>query len=75
MRFVGERSYSLYLVQGIAGGAVALVGTFGARLAVALVLAHVLYRLVELPMITVGQKVLARRNARPPVETEALRVP
>ncbi|MEO6086523.1 MAG: acyltransferase [Umezawaea sp.] len=80
MRFVGERSYSLYLVQGIAGGAVALVGTFGGArpvvvLAVALVLAHVLYRLVELPMITVGQKVLARRNVRPAVETEILRVP
>lgn len=80
MRFVGERSYSLYLVQGIAGGAVALVGTFGGArpvvvLAVALVLAHVLYRVVELPMIAVGRRVVARRDVQPTVETESLRVP
>ncbi|WNV87715.1 acyltransferase [Umezawaea sp. Da 62-37] len=70
MRFVGDRSYSLYLVQGIAGGAVALVGSFGDAhplvvLAVALVMAHVLHRVVELPMIAVGRRVVARRGARP----------
>ncbi len=77
--FVGERSYSLYLVQGIAGGAVALVGSFGVAhpvvvLAVALAMAHVLHRAVELPMIAVGRRVVARRNARPAVVLP-LRVP
>ncbi|HWO61728.1 MAG TPA: acyltransferase [Umezawaea sp.] len=67
LRFVGERSYSLYLVQGIAGSAVALVGSFGGArpvvvLAVALAFAHVLHRLVELPMIAVGRRVVARRR-------------
>jgi peptidoglycan/LPS O-acetylase OafA/YrhL len=79
LRFVGERSYSLYLVQGIAGGAVALVGTFGGArpvvvFVVALALADVLYRLVELPMIAVGRKVVARRNAVP-ATVRPLRVP
>ncbi|MCS7477538.1 acyltransferase family protein [Umezawaea endophytica] len=71
LRFVGERSYSLYLVQGVAGGAVALVGSFGGArpvvvLLVALGLAHVLHRAVELPMIAVGRRVVARRNSVSP---------
>jgi peptidoglycan/LPS O-acetylase OafA/YrhL len=69
LRFVGERSYSLYLVQNVAGAAVALAGPpAGARpvvvLAVALVMAHVLHRLVELPMIAIGRGVVARRKAK-----------
>ncbi|MFD9739710.1 acyltransferase family protein [Umezawaea sp. NPDC059074] len=79
MRFVGERSYSLYLVQGIAGGAVALVGTFGGArpvvvFAVALLLADVLHRLVELPMIALGRRVVARRTTVP-ATVQPLRVP
>ena len=71
LRFVGERSYSLYLVQGVAGSAVALVGSFGGArpvvvLAVALVFAHVLHRVVELPMIAVGRRVVARRRSVSP---------
>lgn len=69
MVFVGERSYSLYLVQNIAGLAVAgVVATGFAHMvlvyAVALVMAHALYRLVEQPMIAVGRRVVQRRRDR-----------
>jgi peptidoglycan/LPS O-acetylase OafA/YrhL len=71
--FVGERSYSMYLVQSIAAhAAVGLLpalgrhgtGIFVAAVVVALVLADVLYRWVELPMIKVGRE-LAARVSRP----------
>jgi peptidoglycan/LPS O-acetylase OafA/YrhL len=73
MRFIGERSYSLYLFQQVA--AVALAGTlpqFGAHRTltaiavtiVGLLAADLLYRWVELPMIEVGRKLIARRQGR-----------
>lgn len=73
MRFVGERSYSLYLVQGIAGTVVMLsVPAFGAHRTatgvavtiVSLLMADLLFRWVEQPMIAFGRKVVSRPNAR-----------
>lgn len=73
MRFVGERSYSLYLLQGIGTAIVAVTFprlsghatlTVIAVTIVSLALADMLYRWVEVPMIDVGRKVVARRNAR-----------
>jgi peptidoglycan/LPS O-acetylase OafA/YrhL len=74
--FVGARSYSLYLVQGIAA---VLVGYLvfhgylpqlrglpmvGAVALVGLGLAHVLYHLVELPNIRYGRSLIERRRTR-----------
>ncbi|MFD5827971.1 acyltransferase family protein [Lentzea sp. NPDC060358] len=71
MQFVGERSYSLYLVQTIAA---TIVWFFWPRLAglgqavvvtaAGLVLASVLYKAVEIPMINLGRRVIARQRAR-----------
>lgn len=81
--FVGERSYSLYLLQVLAGAAVLwlvkvgndLLGTgfvlnYGNTRAllvaiVSLVLADVLYRLVEQPFIRLGRRIVAARKAAP----------
>lgn len=73
MRFVGERSYALYLVQQLVAAVVAAaIPQFGPHrtlTAVAvtlagLVVADVLYRWVELPMIEVGRKIVNRRARR-----------
>jgi peptidoglycan/LPS O-acetylase OafA/YrhL len=78
MRFIGERSYSLYLMQAVV--AVALAGaipqfaphrtlTAVAVTIVGLMAADLLYRWVELPMIDVGRRIIVRRRAKqaPPV--------
>ncbi|UWP87739.1 acyltransferase family protein [Dactylosporangium fulvum] len=80
--FIGERSYSLYLVQVLAGAAVLwlvevgnqLLGTgfvlnYGNTRAilvaiVSLVMADVLYRLVEQPCIKLGRRIVAWRRSR-----------
>jgi peptidoglycan/LPS O-acetylase OafA/YrhL len=71
MRFVGERSYSLYLVQGIVGWALLKVVTLNgghklfllATLA-SLLVADVLYRVVEQPFIRLGRVVVAARSGQ-----------
>ncbi|WIY02386.1 acyltransferase [Amycolatopsis mongoliensis] len=83
MRFIGERSYSLYLMQGVI--AVALAGaipqfaphrtlTAVAVTFVGLLAADLLYRWVEIPMIDVGRRIIARRRAKKtePAEEVAL---
>ncbi|MFI6785234.1 acyltransferase family protein [Micromonospora sp. NPDC050276] len=71
--FVGERSYSLYLIQAIASRATAgLMPAIGHRTTlffvattlVALLAADLMYRWVELPMIEVGRR-LAAQVSRP----------
>ncbi|MEV4053796.1 acyltransferase [Amycolatopsis sp. NPDC049688] len=73
MRFVGERSYSLYLMQGVV--ALALAGaipqfaphrtlTAVAVTVAGLLAADLLYRWVEVPMIDVGRRIIARRRAK-----------
>lgn len=72
MTFVGDRSYSLYLVQGL-GGVVAasVVPRFGgpssltalAVLVTSLLLADLLHRGVEQPFIALGRRWTARRGA------------
>ncbi|MET9227055.1 acyltransferase [Lentzea sp. NPDC003310] len=73
MAFMGERSYSLYLIQEIACFAVIYtIPRFSTpRLAtallvtlVALVMADLLYRWVELPMIELGRRLTKRVQAR-----------
>jgi peptidoglycan/LPS O-acetylase OafA/YrhL len=73
MRFIGERSYSVYLLQGVAASVVALsipqLGVHRTLTAlvvtvVALIVSDVLYRWVEVPMIDVGRKVVAWRKTR-----------
>jgi peptidoglycan/LPS O-acetylase OafA/YrhL len=73
MRFVGERSYSLYLVQAVismaVAGAIPQFATRGTLTAVAvaivaLLAADLLYRWVEVPMIDVGRRIIARRRAK-----------
>ncbi|GLZ35480.1 acyltransferase [Lentzea sp. NBRC 105346] len=71
LQFVGERSYSLYLVQTISATAIALAvpelsGIFQAITvtALGLVLASLLYKTVEVPMISYGRQVIARRRVR-----------
>ncbi|WBB66881.1 acyltransferase [Micromonospora sp. WMMD812] len=69
LAFVGERSYSMYLIQTIAARTAAgLVPAIGHRgtglflgaLVVGLLGADVLYRWIELPMINVGRRLAAR---------------
>ncbi|HEX7307158.1 acyltransferase [Lentzea sp.] len=67
MQFVGERSYSLYLVQTIAATVIwffwprlAGLGQAVVVTALALALASVLYKVVEIPMINLGRRVIAR---------------
>jgi peptidoglycan/LPS O-acetylase OafA/YrhL len=85
--FVGDRSYSLYLVQGVAGTTVLSVAPVlkaspGVRMVavfvVALLAADLIYRWAEKPMIDIGR----RLTARPPASgalahpgMQALKVP
>ncbi|HEY2669961.1 MAG TPA: acyltransferase [Rugosimonospora sp.] len=68
MRFIGARSYSLYLVQSLAAhaaGGLLVVGghsRFVLVAVIALALADVLYRWVELPMIKVGRRFCETRK-------------
>ncbi|MEV6241660.1 acyltransferase [Lentzea sp. NPDC051838] len=73
MKFVGERSYSLYLVQGIAASFMVstfppfrIDRTFTAIMITlaAIGLADLLFRHVEQPMIEVGRKLIARLDRR-----------
>jgi peptidoglycan/LPS O-acetylase OafA/YrhL len=73
MRFIGERSYSVYLLQGVAATVVALsIPQLAAHrtltavvvTVVALLVSDVLYRWVEVPMIEAGRKVVAWRKTR-----------
>ncbi|MET7964525.1 acyltransferase [Micromonospora zamorensis] len=72
--FVGERSYSMYLIQSIAArAAIGLLpalgrgtGVFLGSVVVALIAADVLYRWVELPMIETGRRLAARVTRRGP---------
>ncbi|MGS2617532.1 acyltransferase family protein [Micromonospora sp. LZ34] len=71
LAFVGERSYSLYLVQYLAAATVAGLapsvprGTtfFLATVVVGLLAADLLYRWVELPMIGLGRRLAKGRSA------------
>ncbi|WP_394614614.1 acyltransferase family protein [Lentzea sp. JNUCC 0626] len=85
MKFIGDRSYSIYLVQGAAGVAVgALVpklhtwptlNWIGVGL-VSLAIADLLFRYVEQPLIEVGRAVVNRSEKRAPaVAAEPERVP
>ncbi|MCO1579992.1 acyltransferase [Crossiella sp. SN42] len=75
MAYIGERSYSLYLVQSLAASIVVSLG-FGlegswlatAVTVVALALAAVLYRTVEVPMINLGRRVIAGKPKAEPEE-------
>jgi len=69
MVFLGERSYSIYLWQSIAQGVViailpasAGIGRWLPTAIVAIVLADLCYRWVELPMIRRGRRVTQRRR-------------
>ncbi|HUQ61107.1 acyltransferase [Lentzea sp.] len=69
MQFVGERSYSLYLVQTIAATVIWFfwpdlsgLGQSVVVTALGLALASVLHATVEIPMINVGRWVIARRR-------------
>ncbi|WP_086660726.1 acyltransferase family protein [Lentzea kentuckyensis] len=75
MQFVGERSYSLYLVQTIAATVIwffwpALSGLGQAAVvtALGLALASVLYATVEIPMIGLGRRVITRQRAQAAVK-------
>ncbi|PWK89237.1 peptidoglycan/LPS O-acetylase OafA/YrhL [Lentzea atacamensis] len=70
MQFVGERSYSLYLVQTIAATVIAFfwpalsgIGQSVVVTALGLALASVLYTTVEIPMINLGRRVITRQRA------------
>jgi peptidoglycan/LPS O-acetylase OafA/YrhL len=70
MQFVGERSYSLYLVQTVAATviwffwpALSGLGQSVVVTALGLALASVLYATVEIPMITLGRLVITRQRA------------
>jgi peptidoglycan/LPS O-acetylase OafA/YrhL len=73
LRFVGERSYSLYLIQIVVAvtlaGAIPQLAPHRTLTAVAvtiggLLAADLLYRWVEVPMIDVGRRIIARRRAK-----------
>jgi peptidoglycan/LPS O-acetylase OafA/YrhL len=73
MRFVGERSYSLYLLQSVGHLLVVLtVPQFGeyrtttaiAVFVVSLLGADLIYRWVEMPMINCGKRIIERREQR-----------
>ena len=76
MKYIGDRSYSIYLVQGMAGVAVAAMfpkllnwptlNWIGVGL-VSLALADLLLRYVEQPLIEVGRNVVNRRKKAEPV--------
>ncbi|MEV0808601.1 acyltransferase [Micromonospora sp. NPDC050200] len=84
LAFIGERSYSLYLVQYIAAAVVAGLapsvprGTtfFLATVVVGLLAADLLHRWVELPMIDLGRRLAARgRKAAPEAAAPSAEVP
>jgi peptidoglycan/LPS O-acetylase OafA/YrhL len=70
--FVGRRSYALYLVQIMAAQALVGMNPYvqeSARKAAlvaitGLVFSDVLYRWVEVPMIALGKRLIARRRER-----------
>lgn len=75
LTFVGDRSYSLYLVQGVAGVVAASVvpafasGSTATAVAITvtgLIMADALYRGVELPFIAVGRRWVAWRTRPAP---------
>lgn len=75
MRFLGERSYSLYLVQIAAGTLIwelspSLSGMWRALAVTTLgvLLADLLYRTVEKPMITLGRRVIRSHRPEPTAE-------
>ncbi|GHH45690.1 acyltransferase family protein [Lentzea cavernae] len=75
MQFVGERSYSLYLVQTISATVIAFfwpdlsgLGQSVVVTALGLALASVLYSTVEIPMINLGRRVITRQRAKTAVE-------
>ncbi|MDX8035235.1 acyltransferase [Lentzea sp. BCCO 10_0856] len=75
MQFVGERSYSLYLVQTIAATiiwffwpAMSGLGQSAVVTALGLALASVLYVTVEIPMINLGRRVITRQRAQAAVK-------
>jgi peptidoglycan/LPS O-acetylase OafA/YrhL len=83
MRFVGERSYSLYLLQGPVHFVVILAvpglgrnhtTTAVVVFLVALAIADLIHRWVEKPLIDVGKRIIARKEARR-AEREAARLP
>lgn len=82
MRFVGERSYSLYLLQGPVHFVVvqAVPGLAQSRTVSALVvflvglaIADLIHRWVEKPLIDVGKRVIARKEERRERRLEAAR--
>ncbi|MEV6830436.1 acyltransferase [Amycolatopsis sp. NPDC051102] len=82
MRFIGERSYSLYLLQGPVHFVVvqAVPGLAQSRTVSALVvflvglaIADLIHRWVEKPLIDVGKRVIARKEARREQRLEAAR--
>lgn len=73
MRFIGERSYSLYLVQALTGTMIAATfpvlriertATVIAVTIASLIVADVLYRWVEMPMIGVGRDLITKLDSR-----------
>lgn len=73
MRFVGERSYSLYLLQGpvhfvvvqaVPGLVVNRTVTAVTVFLVGLAIADLIHRWAEKPLIDVGKRVIARKEAR-----------
>lgn len=77
MVFIGERSYSVYLMQSIAASCVALLlpqvkDTWRATTValVALAMATVLYHWVELPMIALGRRLTKRKPPLPPPDPQ-----
>ncbi|SMD20901.1 acyltransferase family protein [Lentzea albidocapillata] len=72
MAWLGERSYSIYLVQSIAHSVVLLTGASGLVMAlltslVAIGIADLTYRFVELPMIERGRSHRRAGNAPAPI--------
>ncbi|GAA0622922.1 acyltransferase [Kutzneria viridogrisea] len=79
MVFLGERSYSIYLVQSIASGVVIVLLPWATGMAkavpavlVAVLVAHFCYRWVELPMIKRGQRIVRRAGRAFPEEAPAV---
>ncbi|MBC6446850.1 acyltransferase family protein [Actinokineospora xionganensis] len=79
MRFIGERSYSLYLVQALTGTMIAATfpvlriertATVIAVTVASLIVADVLYRWVELPMIGVGRNLITTLDSRKVAKTD-----
>ncbi|MEU4804890.1 acyltransferase [Actinosynnema sp. NPDC023587] len=84
MRFVGDRSYSLYLIQGVAHFIVVLAiprfavnGTSTAIVVVvvSLLMADLVYRWFEQPAISLGRKIVKRYKPQPGPPAEPLPAP